>query len=132
MEYNKDFDNWNKCKKELEQNTRIPPFREREIWWYAAGENIGTEIGGKNEQFSRPILIVRKYGAESFFGIPLSSQIHDGRWFTPVMVKGSESRALLSQSGSFSAKRLLKRMSKASVGEFTKICSSLQELLFKK
>lgn len=52
----KHFDEWNNIKKALEKNNAEFPFREREVWWYAAGENLGSEIAGKGTRFSRPIL----------------------------------------------------------------------------
>ncbi len=36
--------------------------REGDIWRYAAGENIRTEINGKSERFSGPVLVVKKFG----------------------------------------------------------------------
>lgn len=56
----KRFDEWNELKKKLHENAKIINFKERDIWWYASGENIGHEINGKNARFSRPILIIRK------------------------------------------------------------------------
>ncbi len=128
----KRFDEWNEYKKTIEEKAKIFPFREREIWRYSAGENIGTEVSGKQERFSRPVLILRKYGANSFFGVPLTSKLHNGRWFTAITVNGDKGSALLSQSSSLSAKRLLGRLGKVSQKEFNTICLELQRLLFKK
>lgn len=63
----KRFDEWNEVKKILQLNSKAILFRERDVWWYAAGENLGSEINGKGKLFSRPILIIRKYGKTTFF-----------------------------------------------------------------
>lgn len=128
----KRFDEWNALKKKLHSGRKTPYFREREVRWYAAGENIGREINGKGERFSRPILIVRKYGDESFFGVPLSSREHTGPWYFKIRVQNTEVTALLSQAGSFSARRLFGKMDRLSNEDFTPLVDALKEVLFKK
>ena len=128
----KHFDEWNEIKKNLESNKAKFPFREREIWWYAAGENLGSEIDGKGVRFSRPILIFRKYGETTFFGIPLSTRTSGGLWYSRITVRGESRCALLSQAGSYSVKRLYGRIGKISKIEFEEISEKLRILLFKK
>lgn len=128
----KRFDEWNDLKKKLHASHKTPYFREREVRWYAAGENIGREINGKGERFSRPVLIVRKYGEESFFGIPLSTKKHQGPWYARAKVRGEEVTMLLSQAGSFSAKRLFGKLDRLSEKEFNLVMASLKELIFQK
>lgn len=128
----KHFDEWNKVKKSLEENGAKFPFREREIWWYAAGENLGSEISGKGTRFSRPILILRKYGETTFFGVPLSTRRSTGFWYGQITVMGKNRCALLSQAGSYSVKRLYGRIDKVSKTEFEEISEKLRILLFKK
>lgn len=126
------FDAWNEVKKKLDHNAMRLIFYEREVWWYAAGKNLGTEIDGKNERFSRPILIIRKYGPEGFLGIPLSSKIHSGRWYTTCNLNGKAQCALLSQVGSFSVQRLYSKIGRIKAKEFLGILDSLEKLIFKK
>lgn len=125
------FDRWNEVKKRLHANNKTVNFHERDVWWYAAGKNIGHEINGKGQRFSRPILIVRKYGRESFFGVPLSTRKTDGRWFEAIKIGDDKSCALLSQSGSFSSVRLYERIGTASKDDFERICNRLIGLIFK-
>ena len=125
------FDEWNEIKKLLQANGSMPFFREREIWWYAAGENLGSEINGKGPKFSRPMLIVRKYGEATFFGVPLSTKTLKGFWYSDIAVNGVTRCALLSQAGSFSTLRLYKKIDRLSETEFAQICSKLGWLLLK-
>ena len=127
-----DFDQWNELKKSLSRRNKRPPYREREIWWYAAGRNIGSEIDGKGPRFSRPILVVRKYGEATFFGVPLSTRKVGDFWYSKITVKNKNRCALLSQAGSYSVNRLYGRIGKVSKNEFEEICAKLQVLLFKK
>ena len=69
----KDFNKWHLVKSEIENTTRSELFREQEIWWCSIGENIGFEQDGKNEMFERPVLVMKKFSSDVFFGIPMTS-----------------------------------------------------------
>ena len=72
----KQFLEWIGLKEKLHaQNYEPPLFKENEIWWCYVGENVGVEINGKSRNFSRPILIFKKYDKYSFLGLPLSTKI---------------------------------------------------------
>ena len=131
MTENKHFDEWNTAKKKLQVNQNTPIFHEREIWWYAAGENLGSEINGKGPKFSRPILIVRKYGATTFFGVPLSTKHLVVFWYSDITVNKITRCALLSQASSFSAFRLYKRIDRIPSEDFAQIRLKLGKLLLK-
>ena len=51
----KRFPEWMKLKEKLHRIGRIRTIHEGEVWWAAVGENIGVEINGKNEGFTRPV-----------------------------------------------------------------------------
>lgn len=51
------FDEWMGVKEKLHYEARLPSIREGQIWWCSFGENVGIEINGKNETFSRPVFI---------------------------------------------------------------------------
>ena len=106
----KDFAGWMRLKERLHCAGGIHSFREGELWWAALGENIGIEINGKNEMFSRPILIFRKFGPEGFLAIPLTSQMHDGLWYTSFVHNDKYECALLSQIKVMDVRRLFRRM----------------------
>ena len=131
MTEEKRFDEWNKMKKKLHFSNTIPLYHEREIWWLAIGENIGSEVNGKGKDFLRPVLVVRKYG-NLFFGVPLSSQPHQGIWYESFAYKNRTQFALLSQAGRLSANRLRYKMGRIPMPDYLRINNSLNKLLFKK
>ena len=126
----KRFDEWNEKKKEAHYTNKLPIYHEREIWWLMIGENIGAEINGKGDDFLRPVLVIRKYG-NLFFGVPLSSQLHYGMWYDYFEYKNRTQCTLLSQSSTYSAYRLRRKIGRIPLEEFLRICNSLQLLLFK-
>lgn len=77
----KKFDNWNEIKKNLHGEHKAVIFKERDIFWVSIGINIGYEQDGKGEIFSRPVVIVKKYNNNLFFGVPLSTTIREGSFF---------------------------------------------------
>ena len=109
--YNKNFDGWNIAKKSLEGKSRLPDFQSRQVWWCSLGVNIGYEEDGKNDNFERPVLILRKFNKELFYGVPLSSQIKEGDFYYNLPDWNQQKgQVLLSQVRVMSAKRLLRYM----------------------
>ena len=104
------FDVWINLKKAIHASSRIPAIKQGEVWWCAMGENVGIEINGKNQVFSRPVLIFKKLSRFGFVGIPLTSQPHSGCWYVPFNFQGKTSIAVLSQIRTFSVLRLYRRM----------------------
>ncbi len=62
----KDFDCWNDIKKKLDESKKTLFFKERDVWWCSIGLNVGDEENGKNQFFSRPVLVVRKFNNRLF------------------------------------------------------------------
>ncbi len=109
--YSPEYDKWNDQKQFLNfEKTKLeyPPYKEGDIWWIQVGLNIGNEVYGKNKDFRRPVLIIKKMG-RTFFGIPLTSQNKDGipGFFRATYRKEKSSWAMLGQVRVFSAYRLL-------------------------
>ena len=127
----KDFDKWNEEKKRADASEIAWDFffHEREVWWCAIGANVGVEIDGKHHSFERPVLIIRKFNKEMFLGVPLTSNEHDAQYHIKITHEHGSSWAVLSQLRTWSSKRLLRRIGKASEGDFTAIVSKLNGLI---
>jgi len=95
-------------------------FREKEIWWAALGKNIGCEADGKNELFERPVLILKKYSKEMCFILPLTTQIKSVRpWYQAlVLIDGKDNAINISQGRVISCRRLLRKMTVLSDGDY--------------
>ncbi|MDD5359347.1 MAG: type II toxin-antitoxin system PemK/MazF family toxin [Sulfurovaceae bacterium] len=99
------------------------------MFWASIGVNIGYEQDGKGEIFSRPVLIVKKYGKNIFFGIPLSTKIKEGSFFFDFYLNRQKSNALLVQGRTYDSKRLENKIGKISKEDFIKLKIKLRELL---
>lgn len=114
----KQFLEWIGLKEKLHvQNYEPPLFKENEIWWCHVGENIGIEINGKSKDFTRPVLIFKKYDRYSFLGLPLSTKNKIGTWYAPISFLGIPQTVILCQSRVFDYRRLDRRMGELSTLE---------------
>ena len=107
----KDFDNWNKKKKETHNQEDRLYFRDGEIWWVKLGINIGYETDGKCSDFTRPVLILKKYNKYSFLAVPLTSKTKLGLYYFPIgEVDGKEAVGILSQLRNIDSLRLVNKV----------------------
>lgn len=114
----KDFDGWNEIKKKTDEKEINDDFNyhKKDIWWCITGINIGTEINGKNNNFERPVLIIKGINKYQFFGVPLSTNRKKGEYYVKIKYLSVNTQitkisiACLNQLKVFSAKRLIRKM----------------------
>jgi mRNA interferase MazF len=117
----KEFDRWNEKKKALNSVEFADYVHEREVWWCALGLNVGVEADGKNDDFDRPVLLLRKFNRDSVLIVPLSSRIKDNPYHVQFQHEGQAAAAVISQIRLVSTKRLLRRMYRMDSGIFDTI-----------
>lgn len=128
----KDFDQWNSLKKSLESDSNHRGFEQRDIWWCSLGINVGNEQDGKNDQFSRPILVLKKFNSHVFLGLPLTtSPKKDHPLYYPISFNGKDGAIILSQMKLISVKRLRgeKRLGKLSEKIFNDVRRVVKDLI---
>ena len=107
------FDRWNEIKQATDaadEATRLY-FREGEVWWVRLGQNIGYETNGKSREFTRPVIILKKYNQYSFLASPLTTAPKPNPYRVPIgMVDGKQAFATLSQLCNIDSKRLVKKI----------------------
>ncbi len=127
----KKFLEWIGLKEKIHNNLSIPLyFNEGEIWWCAVGENIGIEINGKGELFSRPVFVYKKLSKDGFLGIPLSTQNKKGSWYMKISFKGEDNILNLAQIKVFSSSRMYEKMGALDDNDIQKIKNGLLRLYF--
>lgn len=126
----KDFKNWHPRKINIEHATLRPGFHEREIWYCALGVNVGFEQDGGGINFLRPIVIVRKFNNEVFWGVPLTTSSKTGPYYFSFCFDGkTQSNAILSQIRLIDAKRLSHRVGTITAGDFIELTKKLKWLI---
>ena len=126
----KDFDTWNYNKKQIDEKNFFGYVHEREIWWCQLGVNIGHEEDGKNDQFERPVLVIRKWSSETIIVLPLTTKIKRNKYHYVFKHDEIEFAVILSQIRLISTKRLTRRVRKMDHKTFDSICNTLQALIF--
>jgi len=121
---------WIEKKIETEKKSVLALFQPRDIFWTRVGENIGFEQGGKDENFIRPVLVVKKFNNHVFWGIPLTTAKKSGKYYIGFeFIHGKKSTAILSQLKLFDVKRLEKKIGVISKKDFTRIKKALLEIM---
>lgn len=126
----RNFDNWNKEKKILENTSRDTlSFHEREIWWCSIGINLGDEQDGKNELFERPILILRKFNNKIAWMLPMTTKEKEGKYYHTLEHEGKIFSVILSQLRLISIKRFRRLVRKISPHQFSIIQDKIIDLI---
>lgn len=126
----KPFKDWTRVKIKLDAGIqKVPLVSERDVWWTSVGINVGSEINGKNELFSRPVLVVRKLSRYSFFVVPMSTKVRKGTWYEPVVFRGNQVVTCLHQARVIDYRRLSKKMGRLPFSDFSRVRKSLKELM---
>jgi mRNA interferase MazF len=105
----KDFDKWSELKKKIDIKNNIPDNfpKEGEVWMSSVGVNIGYEQNGSEDNFSRPMLIIKKFNNHMFWAVPLSTKQKDfDFYFNFTDLNGQKVSAILAQMKLVSVKRL--------------------------
>ncbi|HMO78986.1 MAG TPA: type II toxin-antitoxin system PemK/MazF family toxin [Candidatus Paceibacterota bacterium] len=128
----KNFDEWNEVKKHIEENNEINnkfPSR-KEVWHCNLGKNIGFEENGTSKDFSRPVLIIKKFNNKMFWVIPLSTkQKKLNFYFNFTDPDQRRVSAILAQLRLISVKRINRRMYKLPDEIYKNIINQIKLLL---
>ncbi len=127
----KDYWGWTARKIRLNdrrRNSRLY-FYEREVWWTAIGHNVGDEEDGKGYNFARPVVIIKKFNKNLFYGIPLSTASKHNRYYQALTVKGHQRSALLSHMRDYDAKRLINKLGDINEAEYLQLLLAIILLL---
>jgi len=125
----KNFFDWTKKKIRLHFKPLAVYFHNREVWWASLGVNIGYEQDGKNEEFERPILILKKFNKDMLWILPMTSQNRSNEFYHQVEYQNQKYAVILSQLRLISSKRLLRKIRTISKGEFKEIKEKIKSFL---
>lgn len=129
--WQKSFDDWNEKKKEINDSVKGEDFyfKEREIWWSSLGVNIGYEQDGKNDNFERPILILKIFNRDVLWMVPLTSTSKDNPYYYKFNDGKTDRSVILSQLRLISSKRLLRKISMMNKADFSGIREHIKQFI---
>ncbi|MBI2097462.1 MAG: type II toxin-antitoxin system PemK/MazF family toxin [Candidatus Vogelbacteria bacterium] len=118
----KRFLEWFGLKEKLHNTDNTPPLvKERDLWWVSFGENVGSEINGKNKLFSRPGLVIKKLSRGFFLVAPTTSQKKEGTWYVPIKQEGRDMYVCLHQIRTIDYRRLSSRLGVVDEADFQRV-----------
>ncbi len=127
----KDFDGWNRTKKQIQGNNKNIFYHEREIWWCSLGVNIGYEQDGTGSNYDRPMLIIKGFNSQIFFAVALTGRKKMGKYYFHIgKIQGREASVLLSQVKVVDTKRLTRKICTIDATVFVQIKRALNRTLF--
>jgi len=127
----KRFFEWFGLKERLHETAHQPPLvSQGDIWWASVGENVGSEINGKNTLFSRPAIILKKLAHGFYFVIPTTTKIRDGSWYVLFRHQEKEMAACLHQARAIDYRRLSSKLGTLDDEDFKRVKSGFH-LLYK-
>ena len=125
----KKFDEWNIRKKLIDTSEALADFHEREIWWCSIGVNVGSEQNSQASDFSRPVLVVKKFTRDVFWGIPITTKVKNLNFRIRFQLNGIENDLLVLQLRIYDRKRLIRKIGIISKDDFTRIIGAIKGLL---
>ena len=124
------FIEWTKLKIRIQISEEEPVyFREKEIWWASLGVNIGYEQDGKNRNFERPVLVLKKFNKDILLALPITSKNKTGKYYYQFKYDGVKYSIILSQIRLISSKRLLRKLRVFPDVEFEKVREFVKEFI---
>ncbi|HEY1041595.1 MAG TPA: type II toxin-antitoxin system PemK/MazF family toxin [Candidatus Paceibacterota bacterium] len=127
-----EYDLWNKVKKDLESvDQKVERFpQEGEVWISILGKNIGFEQHGSREDFSRPVLVLKKFNNHMFWCIPLTTKQKEyDFYFNYIDPDSQKVAAILAQMKLMSIKRLQRKLYLFNNRDFGVIKSRIRYLI---
>ena len=124
--YIKEFDKWNTVKKRVQLEKREVYVRAGEVRWCAIGVNVGSEIDGKGDSFTRPVLVLHVIGAKLALVVPMTTKVKKVAGYMPFTFQDKDHALCLHQIKIISSKRLLKRKGKITSNRLRSIKQDVQ------
>lgn len=120
---------WIGLKAKLHETEHKPPLvSEGDIWWASVGENVGSEINGKSDLFSRPVVILKKLSHGFYFVVPTTTQERKGSWFVAFRQKEKTMVACLHQARAIDYRRLSSKLGTIDDEDFGRVKTGFSAL----
>ncbi len=128
----KNFDNWNKKKKEINDFYKHKNTHQGEVWWAFVGLNIGYEQNG-GKKFQRPIVVLHRINYKLVLVAPLTSQIKNSNSNFYYQFKNTKvkSTVILPQIKVMSTKRLHRKIEKIPKEEYSDLIKNMYKFFHK-
>jgi mRNA interferase MazF len=125
----KDFDEWNKLKQKISVSEHVLDFypKKGEVWMLSFGKNLGYEQNGGGDNFSRPVLVVKKFNNHMFWVVPLLTKQKDlDFYYNFIDPENRKVSAILAQMKLQSILRFSRKLYDMNMVEFMSVLKKLK------
>ena len=92
------------------------------------GENIGSEINGKSNLYSRPAIILKKLSHSFYLIVPTTTQNREGSWYVKISLNQKNTYACLHQIRTIDYRRLSTRLGQIDGDDFKTVKEAFNKL----
>jgi len=124
-----DFDNWNEQKKKIDKAISSISFKERDVFFLKMWKNIRYEQNWKWTDFSRPVVVIKKFNNDIFWWLALTSKQKVWPYYYNFYTNDKSQCAIISQLRLFDKNRLLKKIWMISENDFLTLKQKIKDLL---
>ena len=125
----KRFVEWIARKEKLHVQAHKPPLiSEGDFWWLGFGENIGREMNGNGQKFTRPAVILRKLAHGFYLVAPTTTKKHEGSWYAHIRHRGVDEYVCLHQIRTIDYRRLDRKIGQIDTEDFSRIMKAFMVL----
>jgi mRNA interferase MazF len=96
--------------------------------WNTLKQNLNAK-DAQNKTFSRPIVVIRSFSREVFWGIPLTSKLKKSEYYYSFLFNGNTTTAILTQMRLFDVKRLTRKIGLINTNDYEMIRKKIINLL---
>ena len=90
---------------------------------------MGAEVDGKNNNFERPVLVVRVYNKETFLALPITSIEKTDKFHCPVETRIGTVWVKLTQAKVLSTHRVIRKLDLLPENELKKVKDRLKDFI---
>jgi mRNA interferase MazF len=126
----KDYDSWNKRKKNIDKHNENKFYHAREVWWCILGLNIGFEQDGTGDDFERPVLILKGFSRNVCTVISLTTSTKKNPYHISAgKIDEKEAFAIISQIRLIDTKRFINKICTLDQEKFEIIRKAAKDIL---
>lgn len=114
----------------MDRSLNAPLVKIREIRWCSIGQNIGYEINGKGQIFTRPVIILKKVSPHTVLVVPTTSKVKLGSWYMSLDFKEQKQSVCINQIRIIDTRRLGKIIFRLPEPKFERIITAVQKFYF--
>jgi len=117
-------------KQSMHNKTKEIFFKERDVFFISMWKNIRFEQNGKWINFTRPVVIIKKFNNDIFWWIALSTKEKQWKYYFKFKTNNNINQyAILSQLRLYDKNRLIKKIGMINQKEFFNLKEKIKHLL---